>query len=163
VARVNSSFTMSVAPEQAQAMFVRDIAPDLHKDAELTLLEERPGALEFEPVSVSGAQAFDMVEAADPDVVGHEEEDEEPAVTRAQSSSSSTIFPYGFGRAGRRNAPVYSLLRRWTSRRLKVRFALGADGTLVTLTGSVERRLRDALGRLGTPGHWPATAGDPHD
>jgi hypothetical protein len=163
VARVNRSFTMNVAPEQAQAMFVRDLVPDLHRDAGLALLDERPGALEFEPTSVTGAQAFDMVEAVDPDVVGHEEDDEEPAVTRAQSTSSSTIFPYGFGRTGRSNAPVYSLLRRWTSPRLKVRFAPGADGTLVTLTGSVERPVRDALGRLGSPGHWPGNAGDPHD
>jgi hypothetical protein len=154
---------MSMAPEQAQALFVRDIVPDLHRDAGLTVLEERPGSLEFEPASVAGSLAFDAVEAVDPDVVGHEEEDEEPAVTRARSSSPSTIFPYGFGRTGRTNAPVYSLLRRWISPRLKVRFVPAADGTLVKLSGSTERTVRDALGRLGSPGHWPATAEDPHD
>jgi hypothetical protein len=33
----------------------------------------------------------------------------------------------------------------------------------VTLKGSIDRDVRDALARLGTPGHWPATANDPHD
>ncbi|MCW3033386.1 MAG: hypothetical protein QOK19_787 [Solirubrobacteraceae bacterium] len=163
MARVNSSFTMGVPPERAQAMFVRDIVPDLHNDAGLALLEEHPGRLELAAGVVGARQGFDMVEATDPDVVGHGEEDEEPDVTRARLGGPATIFPVGGGRVGRKSAPVYSLLRRWTSRRLKVDFAPTADGTRVTLTGSAGRPLRDALARLGTPGHWPETADNPHD
>jgi hypothetical protein len=154
---------MAVAPERAQAMFVRDIAPDLHGDAGLVLLEERPGRLEFSAGVAAAARPFDISEVVDPDVVGHPEEDDEPDVTVARSPGPATIFPFGAGRLGRRSAPVYSLLRRWSAPGLKVDFVPAADGTLVELSGSTERTVRDALGRLGSPGHWPATAEDPHD
>jgi len=36
-------------------------------------------------------------------------------------------------------------------------------GTTVLIRGRCERELCDALERLGTPGHWPETAGRPHD
>jgi hypothetical protein len=163
VARVKGNFTMEVAPEQAQAMFVRDIAPDLAKDAELALFKERPGSLEFVPRVDAGNQDFDPVAIADPDVVGHGEEDEEPDVRRQGSRAESTIFTTAPGRVVGNRASVFSELRRWGGPRLTVRFAPAADGTVVTLKGSIDRDVRDALARLGTPGHWPATAGDPHD
>jgi len=47
VARVNASFTMDLPPDQAQAMFVRDLLPDLHNDGGFVLYEERPGRLEL--------------------------------------------------------------------------------------------------------------------
>lgn len=163
MARVKGSFTIEVAPERAQAMFVRDIAPDLAKDAELALFKEHPGKLEFLPRVDTGNEDFDAVEVADPDVVGHKEEDEEPDVRRVSDRASSSIFQTEPGRVVGNRASVFSEIRRWGAPRLTVRFASAADGTVVTLKGSIDRDVRDALARLGTPGHWPATAHDPHD
>ena len=55
MARVRRSFTMNVAPEQAQAMFVRDLAFDLHRGDGLVLYAEAPGCCRFS----SGATIID--------------------------------------------------------------------------------------------------------
>jgi hypothetical protein len=47
VAKIERSFSKSVSPELAQEMFVRDIAPDLHRDQGFTLYEQEPGHLAF--------------------------------------------------------------------------------------------------------------------
>jgi len=162
VARVRYSFTMDMAPEQAQALFVRDLVPDLHKDAGFVLVEERAGALGFSK-GVLGGAAFNPEETTDPDVTGHAEEIEEPDLKLAAPREPTTIFPRGVSRVGTPGAAVQSDVRRWISRRLDVEFAAEGAGTRVTLKGHAGRDLRDALGRLGTAGHWPATAKDPHD
>jgi hypothetical protein len=163
VARVNASFTMDVPPEQAQAMFVRDLLPDLHKDAGFILYEERPGRLELSKGVVEDS-AHSLTELADPDVVHHPEEIEEPELKRAEPRAPADAFQSApGGREGPPGPPVYSEVRRWISRRLDVEFAPEGTGTRVTLKGHAERDVRDALGRLGSPGHWPATANDPHD
>ena len=42
---------MTEPPEQAQASFVEDIAPELKRKAELSLWKQRPGALEFAAIA----------------------------------------------------------------------------------------------------------------
>ena len=42
---------MAESPEQAQASFMRDIAPELRRKADLSLWKQRPGALEFAAVA----------------------------------------------------------------------------------------------------------------
>jgi hypothetical protein len=47
VAKVDHTFLMSQAPEQAQAMFVDEIAPELHRKAELGMCKDEPGHVLF--------------------------------------------------------------------------------------------------------------------
>lgn len=47
------------------------------------------------------------------------------------------------------------LVRQGTKHRITVEFAARGTGTCVTLTGSVESGVRDALHDLGEPGKWP--------
>jgi hypothetical protein len=47
LARINHSFSMSMEPAQAQEMFVRDLAPELHKAAGFSLYKNKPGELAF--------------------------------------------------------------------------------------------------------------------
>ena len=163
VARVNASFTMDMPPEQAQAMFVRDLLPDLHKDGGFVLYEERPGRLELSKGVVEDSP-HSLAELSDPDVAGHPEEVEEPELKRAEPGAPTVAFQDApGGRRGAPGPPVYSDVRRWISRRLDIEFAPEGTGTRVTLKGHAERDVRDALGRLGSPGHWPATANEPHD
>ena len=163
VARVNASFTMDVPPEQAQAMFVRDLLPDLYKDAGFVLYEERPGRLELSK-GVVGDSVHSLAELADPDLAGHLEEIDEPELKRAEPGAPADAFQDApGGRRGPPGPPVYSDVRRWISRRLDVEFAPEGTGTRVTLKGHAERDVRDALDRLGSTGHWPATANEPHD
>jgi hypothetical protein len=47
VGRIRHTFTMRQEPGDAQAMFVRDIAPDLHRLRGFTLYKNEPGELAF--------------------------------------------------------------------------------------------------------------------
>jgi len=58
---------------------------------------------------------------------------------------------------------LYAELRNLTARHIHAAFLPDPEGTLVELTGHAETDVRDALHRLGIPGHWPETADDPHD
>lgn len=49
------------------------------------------------------------------------------------------------------------------ARRITVGFGAELTGTRVSITGHAEREIRDAIDELGTPGHWPEMANDPHD
>jgi hypothetical protein len=49
-------------------------------------------------------------------------------------------------------------LRRLTGHRITVAFSAEMTGTTVAVSGHAERRIRDAICRLGQPGHWPAGA-----
>jgi hypothetical protein len=117
MAKIDHSFSMPAAPEQAQESFLNDVGPQLHKVAGFSLYEQKPGHLAFsdgivEPTIYSGVQ-----DEAD-----------------------------------------YAGLRRLTARRIKIDFAATPTGTTVTITGHAQREIRDALDRLGEPGHWPNAA-----
>jgi len=67
------------------------------------------------------------------------------------------------GTRGLADPDGYYALRRDLARRITVGFGAEATGTHVSITGHAEREIRDAIDKLGTPGHWPETANDPHD
>jgi hypothetical protein len=117
MAKINHSFTMGGTPEQAQARFVTDIAPELHRKGEMSLYKQEPGHFAF---------------------------------------SDGIVDPMALP-AGH-DAVDYSLLRRATSRRIRVDFDAELIGTKVTIRGRVEREIRGALDLLGEPGHWPDTS-----
>ena len=52
--------------------------------------------------------------------------------------------------------PAYGALRELLARRIKFELSPDGVGKLVRIHGEAERRLREAIERLGTPGHWPA-------
>lgn len=154
---------MQVPPALAQSMFARDIVPDLHRDGGFSVLEDVDGRLGLVEGPSDPNEVFDLGEAADPDLVGHGEEDEEPAVRAAARAPTQSLFLRGGPEAERREVPVYGFLRRFASRGLSVTFAPAPEGALVTIEGSAGRAVRDGIARLGTPGHWPAMADAPHD
>ena len=47
MARIDHSFSVDKPPDVAQAMFVRDIAPELAKDRDFEIASEGPGQLIF--------------------------------------------------------------------------------------------------------------------
>jgi hypothetical protein len=64
VPRINHSFSLSDAPEQAQAWFIREIAPELQRIGGFGLDKEKPGLLLFtdrpaDPVAFSGGDGMD--------------------------------------------------------------------------------------------------------
>jgi uncharacterized protein YndB with AHSA1/START domain len=125
MARVKRTFEMQVAPETAQAMFVRDITPDMHRVRGFVLVHEEPGHLVYsddlpDPIDTIGAQ-----------------------------DQRLDALPYLAGPLSR-------------GRHVRVAFTSTTTGTSVEISGHAERDLHDALERLGTPGHWPETAGEPH-
>jgi hypothetical protein len=167
VARVHNSFEMGVAPEQAQAMFVRDLIPDLHRDGRFTTYREAPGQLRLSDADfgrepgfgrgLSGGANLDLDDIADPDEFEvHDEEGSEPALADALRRGTDAEAPAATGH-GRHSAEML------LSHRLKVTFAPRGDGTLVTVKGSAHDDVRKGLDRLGTPQHWPETADAPHD
>jgi hypothetical protein len=61
MAKVDHTFVMSEAPEQAQAMFVAEIVPELHRKAELAMCDDEPGHVLFsdgivDPVILRGGK-----------------------------------------------------------------------------------------------------------
>jgi hypothetical protein len=163
MARIENSFEMDVPPEQAQAMFVRDIAPDLAKDGGFQPAHEKPGLLLYSDALGNFGAEFDPEEVADPDVVGHEEEDDEPEVTAAEESHEIRLGAIGIEpNVQYRDPTLYAALRRLTARHVKVQFEAEGGGTRVTISGSAEHDIRRGLDELGTQGHWPETADQPH-
>ena len=154
MATVRVSFAMSVAPARAQAMFERDIVPSLYENSAYRLAEDAPGRLVFS----DGASDFNRV--FDPRRVV---EGESPPRRRSQSGPApppERPRPRMLGvvapNVEHRQPWLYTTLRRASSRRLVVSFEQAGEGeTRVSIEGKAERRLRDALSRLGAPGHWP--------
>jgi hypothetical protein len=50
----------------------------------------------------------------------------------------------------------YVLLRRITAHRLRVSFEQRRAGTHITIRGGATPEVRQAINRLGEPGHWPS-------
>ena len=168
MARVHNTFTVALPPEQAQALFVRDILPDLHRDGRFTLYREGPGELRFsdadlnvEPSfarSVRGGVGLDLDDIADPDEFeAHDEEASEPVLADVLRRGTDAEAPTAEGGHAH---PSVELL---ASHRLKVTFQPEGTATRVTIKGSAHHDVSQGLERLGTHGHWPETADRPHD
>ncbi|MGO9763832.1 MAG: hypothetical protein ACLP1Q_21480 [Solirubrobacteraceae bacterium] len=56
MAKVDHTFLMQQPPEQAQAMFVDEIAPELHKKADLAMYKDEPGHVLFNDGIVDPAE-----------------------------------------------------------------------------------------------------------
>jgi hypothetical protein len=150
IARVNHSFTIDKPAEVAQAMFVRDIAPELAKDRDFQIAHERPGQLVFsDRIVVSGDEASVLEEGT---------HDEEPW---APLPVSRMRWPGRFLRSADRGGSedLVGVLPR----HIKVDFTPDGSGTYVHVHGHVEHDVCHGLELLGTPGHWPEIAGRPHD
>jgi hypothetical protein len=139
IARLDHTFSIDKPPEVAQAMFVRDIAPELAKDRGFQIAREDPGRLVFSDGTVPSAALDTLLEGA---AQGHDEPWNEPSRSEA--------------RAGDNLAEVLP-------RHIRVDFTPEGSGTSVHVHGHVEHDVRHGLELLGTPQHWPEIAGRPHD
>jgi hypothetical protein len=165
--RVHHTFTMELAPERAQELFVRDIVPDLHRDGRFTAYREAPGELRLSDADLDnepagggrlGGPALDLDDIADPDEFeAHDEEASEPALADVLRRGTVAEPPSA---GGGHAPPSLDLL---ASHRLKVTFEPDGSGTLLTIKGSAHEDVRSGLERLGTARHWPEIADVPHD
>jgi hypothetical protein len=150
IARIDHSFTIEEPAELAQAMFVRDIAPELAKDRDFQIAHERPGQLVFsDGIATAGDEES---------VLAEDTHDEEPwAPIPSLVSRWPGRFVLGVGRGGGEG------LAAVLSRHIKVDFTPDGAGTRVHVHGHVEHDVCHALELLGTPQHWPEIADQPHD
>jgi hypothetical protein len=150
ITRIDHSFTIEEPAELAQAMFVRDIAPELAKDRDFQIAHERPGQLVFRD---------GIVTAGDEESVLDEGTHDEEPWARLQSVGrvGPARFLQRFGLGGGDE------LAEVLPRHIKVDFAPEGAGTRVHVHGHVEHDVCHGLELLGTPRHWPETADQPHD
>jgi hypothetical protein len=153
MARIDHSFSVERPPDVAQAMFVRDIAPELARDRDFEIVRERPGQLVFS----DGVAAGSDLESAEIEESTQERED-----------LGTVDAPVGGSPADPRlrnlNARfVADDLPSLLARHIHVEFTPEATGTRVRVHGHLERDVCHALELLGTPRHWPETADQPHD
>jgi hypothetical protein len=142
MAHLQRTFHMDYPPEQAQALFLRDVGPALAADAEFLLQHEHPGELLFSEGDL-GLPPGPLDEGLP---FGNRE------IDAAEFSASPARY----------RGPPDGIERAFAAH-IKVEFTAEAGGTLVEVKGHAERKLRDAMEKLGTAGHWPETANDPHD
>jgi hypothetical protein len=138
MAKLDRIFQMPYPPEQAQALFVRDVAPAFAQAGEFVLYEEEPGELHFSEGNVATGAAH----PGEAPLFGEAQLETRGVPARAQKPTSG--------------------MARGFARHIKVEFTPDGDGTRVEIKGRAERDVRDAIDRLGTPGHWPETAENPH-
>jgi len=143
MAHLQRTFHMDYPPAEAQALFLRDVGPALAADAEFLLQHEQPGELLFSEGEL-GLPPGPLEEGL-------------PFGEKEIDAAASSAFPHRYIGGGSDG------LARAFAAHLKVEFTADGGGTLVEVKGHAEHELRDAINRLGTPGHWPETAGDPHD
>jgi hypothetical protein len=154
VAHIDYSFEMSGNPDAAQALFMRDITPELARDASFHVVREHPGGLVFD----------DALTEADADAPGEQPGlGDEEELTDEPPAAGSFIIGEGLSTKFTAPRPLELLGEDLLSRHLHVDFSPGVSGTVVRVHGRARRALRDALQRLGTTGHWPETADRPHD
>lgn len=167
MARVHNSFEVDLAPDRAQAMFVRDLVPDLRRDGRFSLYREQPGELrlsdaDFGAEGPGGGRwaSFDfqaLEEMTDPDEYEiNDEEAGEPVLADVLRRGADAEAPAADGHH-------HLGLELLASHRLRVRFVAEGSGTRVTIRGSAHEDVRNGLERLGSGGHWPETAAAPHD
>jgi hypothetical protein len=150
IARIDHSFTIEEPAELAQAMFVRDIAPELAKDRDFQIAHERPGQLVFSDGIATGGD--------EESVLAEGTQGEEPwAPIPSLVSRWPGRFVQGVGRGGGEG------LAAILPRHIKVDFTSEGIGTRVHVHGHVEHDVCHGLELLGTPRHWPEIADQPHD
>jgi hypothetical protein len=152
VAHIDYSFEMSGNPDAAQALFMRDIEPELARAGRFHLVREHPGGLVFDDaLTEEDADAVELQPGPG---------DEEQLTDDPRAAAGDIVAGGLTGKltAPRPLGPGGDLL----SRHLHVDFSAGDSGTVVRVHGRARRALRDALKRLGTTGHWPETADRPH-
>jgi len=150
IARIDHSFTIDKPAELAQAMFVRDIAPELARDRDFQIAHERPGHLVFsDGIATAGDEQSVLEEGT------HEEE------PWARIPSLSPRWPGRF--VGSVDRASSENLAAVLPRHIKVDFTPDGTGTRVHVHGHVEHDIRHGLELLGTPRHWPEIADQPHD
>ena len=146
---------MDKPPDLAQAMFARDIAPELAKDREFLIESAHPGEILFTDGSAPGRNV-------DPDLddTSHERADIEMADTPGPA-----VGPDGDDAIAQRTTARADVgrLSDAFARHIRVEFSPVGAGTQVRVHGHVERDVCHALERLGTPQHWPEIADLPHD
>jgi hypothetical protein len=158
MARIEHSFSIDQPPEPAQAMFLRDIAPELARDRGFQIAHESPGRLLFSDGK--------RVPSGDEDLLA--EEYAEPAAGEEKivaPDSGPLLGPTGSLAGGGRltEKPLFEDADKMLSRHIRVEFTAQGTGTLVSIRGHAERDIAHALELLGTARHWPETADLPHD
>jgi hypothetical protein len=149
IARIDRSFTIDKPAELAQAMFVRDIAPELARDRDFQIAHERPGHLVFsDGIATAGDEQSVLGE-------GTHEEERWTAIPSLRSRWPGRFVP-SVDRGGEELAAVLP-------RHIKVDFTPEGVGTRVHVHGHVEHDICHGLELLGTPRHWPEIADQPHD
>lgn len=153
IARIDHTFSVDKPPDVAQAMFVRDIAPELARDRDFQVTRERPGALIF-----SDGAPHDSDEASS--------EVEESAQQREDLGSVDAPVGGALSNALTQNINASLIpddLPGLLARHIHVDFTAAAGGTSVRVHGHLERDVCHGLELLGTPQHWPEIADQPHD
>jgi hypothetical protein len=148
MARIDYSFSIDKPPDVAQAMFVRDIAPELARDRDFQIARERPGHLIFSDGAVPRVDMEAPLE-------GEPEPREDPWLPTDAAGVASD--PYV------ERETVTDDLPEMLPRHIHVDFSTEGTGTLVRVHGHIERDVCHALELLGTPQHWPEIADRPHD
>jgi hypothetical protein len=160
VAHIDYRFRMAGEPDAAQALFMRDITPELARDAFFHVISEEPGELVFDDALSAGEDDPDLDAARQAGKLGDEEQ-----LSDAPKATSPWLGGSWLSRgrvASEGGAPI-GLGADLLARHLRVEFTPGDGATVVRLHGHVRRNLRAALERLGTAGHWPEIADQPHD
>ncbi len=158
MARIRHSFEIDAAPDDAQRLFERDILPSLYKGSAFRLAEERPGLIVLSDGVVDVNRPFDPRKVAGAGPVRRRTGEQPRPPERPRPRMMGVIAP----NVEHRQPWLYAGLRRFSSRKLTLTFDAEEGRTRVRIVGSAERRVRDALTRLGRPGQWPETAGAPH-
>jgi hypothetical protein len=148
MARIDHSFSIEKPPDVAQAMFVRDIAPELARARDFQIAEERPGQLIFSDGAAPRVDAESAVE-------GEPQGPEDPWMATDAAGVPSDRYV--------RRGTVSHDLPGLFARHIHVDFGPQGSGTLVRVHGRLEHDVCRALELLGTPQHWPEIADRPHD
>jgi hypothetical protein len=166
MAHIDHNFLMKGDPAAAQEQFLSDLLPELAKDGMFHLVREQPGEVVFgDSLDLDAGHEDEAAAMRGERAMGDEEE--------LSDASPSGAEPFGGPVKG---APAGGAGTYWGSmpvsrsggdtllaRHLHVEFSAAGDGTEVRIHGHARKVLRDALELLGTAGHWPETAGLPHD
>ena len=152
MAHIDYSFTMAADPAAAQSLFERDVVPALARDGEFHVVREHPGELVFD----------DALTEDDADAVEERPGRGDEEKLSDEPRAASQLMDVGLAAKYTAPRPI-GLGEDLPARHLHVDFSAGDSGTVVRVHGHARRNLRDALQKLGTTGHWPETADQPHD
>jgi hypothetical protein len=150
IARIDHTFSIDRPPEVTQAMFVRDVAPELAKDRGFQIVHERPGQLVFSDGSEPSPETVSLLEG---DAQEREEPWNEPDLEQGPVAATRMLGLLG----------AADNLAEVLPRHIRVDFTPEGSGTSVRVHGHVEHDVRHGLELLGTARHWPEIADEPHD